>query len=240
MRERAALVEDFAPRTSILWRVDLSYTLPWCALLLWASLDPGSFWFINRVGVSSATQVMCACAILTPFFIPFVVYIPFTQTKGQLNPFAPAPLLSFRLSSLYWKRVVACWLFTLIPFLSVYVLFSLVNSLAFLMEDLVAPVILGGFFLTSTASLALLTSTIAVGLSVRISRSSHFIATAIAGLTVMSPFLFSEMLTGTGFESYLVASAQALVASPAISIFLLLSSLLAGIFFSWLYSHISD
>lgn len=233
-------MENLATRTSILWRVDLGYTLPWCALLLWARLDSGSFWFANSIGVSPAAQVMCACAVLTPFFIPFVVYIPFTQTRGRLNPFAPAPLLSFRLSPLYWKRVIACWLFTLIPFLSVYVLFSLVNSLSFLAEDLVAPVILGSFFLISTASLALLTSTVAVGLSVRISRSSHFTATAIAGLTVMSPFLFSEMLTGTGFESYLVASAQALAASPAVSIFLLLSSLLVGIFFSWLYSHISE
>jgi len=237
MRERVTLLDGFALRTSNLWRIDLGYTLLWWALLLWASLDPGSFWFTSNVAASPASQVMCACAIITPFFIPFVVYFPVTQTKGQLNSFTSTQLLFSKLIKRYWKQVVACWLLTLIPLLSVYVLFALMSLLGFLTKDLVTPIILGLSFITFTVSLTLLTSTVSIGLAMSGSRALHLIATAIAVSAVMLPFLLSEMVTGTRFESHLVRFVQTLGESTALSIFPLLSSLLAGSFFSWLYGR---
>ncbi len=236
MRERVSLLGGFAFRTSNLWRIALAYTLLWWALLLWASLAPGSFWPTGSVAASAASQVMSACAILTPFFIPFVVYFPVTQTKGQLNSSTSTQLLFSKLNR-YWKQVVPCWLLTLIPLLSVYVLFALMSLLGFLTKDLVTPIILGFSFLIFVVALTLLTSTTSIGFAMSDSRALHLIAVAIAVSAVMLPFLLSELVTGTRFESHLVRFVQGLGESTALSIFLLLSSLLVGSFFSWLYRH---
>ena len=58
MRERVSLLDGFALRTSNLWRIGLGYTLLWWALLLWASLAPGTFWPTGNVEASAASQVM--------------------------------------------------------------------------------------------------------------------------------------------------------------------------------------
>ncbi len=238
MRERVSLLDRFALRTSNLWRIGLGYTLLWWALLLWASLAPGSFWPTGNVEASAASQVMCACAILTSFFIPFVVYFPITQTEGHLNSSSSIQLSSSKTSRGYLKQVVACSLLTLIPLLSVYVLFALMSWLGFLTKDLVTPIILGLSFLIFVVALTLLTSTTSIGFAMSGSRGLHRIATAIALSTVILPFILSELVTGTRFESHLVRFVQRLGESPALSILLLLlSSLLVGSFFSWLYGR---
>lgn len=237
MQERVTLLDGFALRTSNLWRIDLAYTLLWLALLLWASLAPGSFWPTGNVEASAASQVMCACAILTALFIPFVVYFPVTQTKGHLNSFPSLQLSSSKTTRGYWRQVVACWLLTLIPLLSVYVLFALMSLLGFLTPDLVTPIILGPSFLIFVVSLMLLASTLSIGLAISGSRALHLVATAIAVSAVTLPFILSELVTGTRFESHLVRLVQGLGESTAPSIFLLLSSLLVGSFFSWLYGR---
>ncbi len=110
MQERVSLLDRFALRPSNLWRIALAYTLLWWALLLWASLAPGSFWPTGNAEASAASHVMSACAVITPFFIPFAVYFPVMQSKGQLNPFTSTQLSSSKTTRGYWKQVVACWL----------------------------------------------------------------------------------------------------------------------------------
>ncbi len=235
MRETAGLWDGFALRTSNLWHIGLAYTLLWWALLLWVSLVPGSFWFTGDIEASPASQIMAACAILTAFLIPFVVYLPVSQTKGNLNSFTSTESSSSKTTRGYWKHVMACWLTTSIPLMSVYVLFALMSLLGFLPKDLVTPIILGISFLVFVLALTLLTSTTSIGLAMSDSRALHLIAMAIAISAVMLPFILSEMVTGTRFESHLVRFVQELGESTAVSIFLLLSSLLMGSFFSWLY-----
>lgn len=237
MRERVSLLDGFELRTTNLWRIGLAYTLLWWALLLWASLAPGSFWFTGNIEASPASQVMAACAILTPLFIPFVVYFPVSQTKANLNSLTSTQLSSSKTTRGYWKGVVACWLTTLIPLLSVYVLFALMSWLGFLTKDLVTPIILGVSFLIFVVALTLLTSTTSIGLAMSDSRPLHLIATAIAVSAVMLPFILSEVVTGSRFESHLVRFVQGLGKSPAILTVPLLSSLLIGSLFSWLYGH---
>jgi hypothetical protein len=234
MQERVSLWDWFALRTSNLWRIGLAYTLLWVALLLWASLAPGSFWFAGNSAASPATQVMCACAILTSFFIPFVVYFPVTQTKGQMGSSSPTQLW-FSKSNSYWKQVVACWLLTLIPLLSVYLLFALMSWSGFLTRDLVTPIVLGFSFLVFVIALTLLTSATSIGLAMSDSRPLHLFATSIALSSVILPFFLSEVVTGTRFEIHLVRFVQRLGESPAIIIVPLLSSLLLGSAFSWRY-----
>jgi hypothetical protein len=180
---------------------------------------------------------MSACAIITPFFIPFVVYFPVTQTKEHLNSFSSVQLPSAKTTRVYLKQVVACSLLTLIPLLSVYVLFALMSRLGFLAKDLVAPIILGLSFLISVVSLTLLTSTLSIGFAMSGSRALYLIATTIEVSAVMLPFLLSELVTGTRFESHLVRFVQTLGESTTLSIFLMLSALLVGSFFSWLYGR---
>ncbi|CAN5864083.1 hypothetical protein BH18ACI4_BH18ACI4_20540 [soil metagenome] len=235
MRERGSLLDGFALRTSNLWRIGLGYTLLWWALLLWASLAPGTFWFTGSIEASPASQVMAACAILTAFFIPFVVYLPVSQTKGHLNSFTSTQSSSPETTRGYWKQVMACWLTTSIPLLSVYVLFALMSFLGFLTKDLITPMILGVSFLIFVLALTLLTSTTSIGLAMSDSRALHLMATTIAFSTVLLPFILSELVTGTRFESHLVRFVQEFGESTAVSIFLLLFSLLVGSFFSWLY-----
>ncbi len=237
MRERVSLLDRCALRTSNLWRIGLGYTALWWVLLLWASLAPGSFWPTGNVEASAASHVMSACAILTPFFIPFVVYFPVTQTEGHLNSFSSIQLSSSRTTRGYLRQVVACSLLTLIPLLSVYVLFALMRWLGFLTKDLVTPIILGLSFLISVVSLTLLTSTLSIGFAMSGSRALYLIATTIALSAVMLPVLLSEMVTGTRFESHLVRFVQGLEESTTLSIFLMLSALLMGSFFSWLYGR---
>jgi len=237
MRERVSLLDGFALRTSNLWRIGLGYTLLWWALLLWASLAPGTFWPTGNVEASAASQVMCAFAILTPFFMAFVVYFPVTQTKGHLNSSSSIQLSSSKTTRGYLKQVVACSLLTLIPLLSVYVLFALMSWLGFLAKDLVTPIILGLSFLVFVVSLTLLTSATSIGFAMRGSRALHLVATTIALSTVMLPFILSELVTGTRFETHLVKFVKTLGESPAVSIFLMLSALLVGSFFPWLYGR---
>lgn len=247
MRERVSLLDRFALRPSNLWRIALAYTLLWWALLLWAIWAPGSFWPTGNAEASAASQVMCACAIITPFFLPFAVYFPVMQSKGfsvshslypttlQLNPFTSTQLSSSKTTRGYWKDVVACWLTTLIPMLGLYALFALMSLLGFLPKDLVTPIILGVSFFIFVVALTLLTSTTSIGLAMSDSRALHFVATTIALSTVLLPFILSELVTGTRFESHVVRFVQGPGESTALSILLLLSSMLVGGFFSWLY-----
>lgn len=235
LRERVSLLDGFELRTSNLRLIGIAYTLLWWALLLWASLVPGSFWFTGSIEASPASQVMVACAILTPFLIPFVVCFPVSQTKRNLSSFNSTQLSSSKTTRGYWKDVVACWLTTLIPMLGVSALFALMSLLGFLPKDLVTPIILGVSFFIFVVALTLLTSTTSIGLAMSDSRVLHLIAVAIAVSAVVLPFILSEMVTGTRFELHLVRFVQGPGESTVLSIFLLLSSLLVGSFFSWLY-----
>ena len=237
MPERVSFLDGFALRTSNLWRIGLGYTLLWWALLLWASLAPGSFWPTGNATASAASHVMSACAIITPLFIPFAVYFPVMQSKGQLKPFTSIQLSSSKTTRVYLKQVVACWLLTLIPLLSVYVLFALMSWLGYLTRDLVTPIILGLSFLIFVVSLTLLTSTLSIGFAMSGSRALYIVATAIEVLAVTLPFLLSELVTGISFESHLVRFVQTLGDSAALSTFPLLAALLLGSFFSRLYAR---
>ena len=237
MPERVSLLDRFALRTSNLWRIGLGYTLLWWALLLWASLAPDSFWPTGNAAASAASHVLAACAIITPLFIPFAVYFPVMQSKGQLNAFTSTRLSSSKTTRVYLKQVVACWLLTLIPLLSVYVLFALMSWLGYLTRDLVTPIILGVSFLSFVVSLTLLASTLSIGFAMSGSRALYLIATAIEVSAVTLPFLLSELVTGTRFEIHLVRFVQALGDTAALSVFPLLASLVFGSFFSRLYGR---
>ncbi len=235
--EQVNLPDPIAPVARSFWRIGLGYALIWWALLLWASLNPKSFWFANNAAVLPATAVMCACALLTPFFISFVVYFPITQTKRRLNSSASVQSSSSKTTRGYLGQVQRCSLLTLIPLLSVYVLFALMSWFGFLTKDFVTPIILGGSLLTFVIPLMLLTSTTAVGLAMSGSRVLHLLATAIAVSTVTLPFILSELVTGSGFETYLIRVVQGVEGSTAPSILLLISSLVVGSFFAWLYGR---
>src|SRR5688572_10056310 len=90
VRERVALLHDVALPLFGLWRSVLAYTLLWWALLLWAGWSTHSVWFPATAVAPAAAQVMCACAILTPLFIPFVVCFPLVQNKR--HPFSSIQL----------------------------------------------------------------------------------------------------------------------------------------------------
>jgi hypothetical protein len=235
--DQDTLLDSVAPQASTFWRIDLGYTLIWSTLLLWAYLNPGSFWFSNTAAVSPASQVMCACALVTPFFIPFVVYFPIFQTKGHFISFASTQLSSSKRTPGYLQQVMACSLLTLIPILSVYVLFIFMNWLGFLGNDPITPIILGRTLLIFALALTLLTSTSAIGLAMSGSRALHLLAMAIAVSTVTLPFILSEMVTGYRFESYLIRIVHGVGESTAPSIFLLLFSLVLGGSFAWLYGR---
>ena len=85
MGARVDLLDGFVLRTTNLRRIGMAYTLLWCALLLWGSLASGSFWFTGNIDASPASQVMAACALLTPLLIPFVVCFPALRTGRNLN-----------------------------------------------------------------------------------------------------------------------------------------------------------
>lgn len=235
-KEAVSIRGRFGLRTSSLWRIGLSYSLVCWALLLWASLAPGSFWLNGTAQASAASQVMAAFAILTAFFIPFNIYFPATQKEGDLNSFNSL-LSSFKTARGYLKQVLVCSLFTLIPFLSVYVMFALMSWVGLITNDLITPIILGRSFLIFVGSLTLLSSTTAVGLAMSGSRALNNIATAIAALTVLLPFLLSKAVTGSTFEDHLVRWVQGLKTSTAISGFLSLIAMLIGSFFSWRFSR---
>lgn len=226
VRERTTSMASVTLQTTNLWLVGLGYTLLWWALLLWANLNPGSLWFASTAAASPASQIMCASAILTPFFIPFVVYFPVTQTKSHSSKTTGGS---------YVKQVLACTFLTSIPLLSVCVLFALMSWLGFLTKDLVTPIIFGRPLLIFVLSLTLLTSTSAIGLAMSTSRSLHLVATAVAVSTVTLPFILSKLVTGSTFESHLVTLVQGVGRSTVPSIFVLLSSLLVGSSFAWLY-----
>jgi hypothetical protein len=236
MREgvSVSILDAFSLRTANLPRIGLAYTLLWLALLLWAILVPGSFWFVGSIEASPAAQIMCACAILTPFLIPFAVYFPVTHTNLLLNSSSPTESL-FSKSQRYWKQVLACWALTLFPLFSVYVLFVLMRFLGFLVDDLVTPAILGFSFLIFVTALTLLTSATSIGLAMSGSRAANLIAMATALSAVILPFILSELVTGARFENHLVRFVKGLGDSTTLSIFLLLLSLLVGSVFSSLH-----
>ena len=236
MRERPTLRDRFALQTSNLWWIDLGYTLLWSALLVWARLDPASFWFTSPVTASRTSQVMCACAMLTPFFIPFVVYFPISKDKRHLKSFSSLQLSSSRTMPAYLQQVASCFLLTLVPVVSVYVLLALTSWFSST-NDLVPPIIPARSFLTFLVSLALFTSTTSVGLAMSGSRVLHLVATAIAASVTVLPFLLSKMVTGTDFLSHLVRLVQTAQASTSLSLFLAVSSLLLGSLFFSLYGR---
>jgi hypothetical protein len=233
MRERVALLDDVVLPTFGLWRSVLAYTLLWWALLLWAGWTTRSAWFAGVAAAPAAAQVMCASAILTPLFIPFVVCFPLIQTRR--HPFSSVRLTFSKTTHEYIRKVVSCSLLTLVPLSSVYVLFALMNWLGLVTDGPVTHILLGRSFLIFDVSLVLLTSTTAIGLALSRSRVLHLLATAVAVSTVTSPFILSELVTGTGFLSHLVTLVQAVGNSTAPSGVLLLVSLLTGSSFSLLH-----
>jgi hypothetical protein len=232
IRERVASVDDVALPTFGLWLSVLAYALLWWALLLWAGTT-GSAWFAGDAAAPAASQVMCACAILTPLFIPFVFFFPLIQTRRHL--FTSTQFSSSKTTRGYIRQVASCSLLTLVPLLSVYVLFALMNWTGLTTNGLVTSILLGRSFLIFDVSLVLLTSTTAIGLALSDSRILHFLATTIAVSTVTLPFILSKIVTGTGFLSHIVTFVQAVGNSTAPSGVLLLASLLTGSCFSWLY-----
>lgn len=218
-------------KTSNLWLVDVSYTVLWCALLLWASFSPRSFWVAGPEPLSRVSQIMSVCAIVTPLFIPFAIYFPAMQADLSVDSTASIQ------SHVYLRRVAVCFLLTLIPILSAYLLVAFMNWLGMRGWARVTPTIFGNSFLSFVVSFTLVTSTTAVGLGMSRSRRLHLIALAIALLVVVLPFLLSEMVTGTNFLQHSIRLVQAVEASISFSIFLLFFSLITGGFFSWLYGH---
>lgn len=216
-------------KTSSLWVIGLGYTVLWCALLLWANFSPSSFWFVGPEASSPVSQIMSACAIVTPLFIPFALYFPSMRADSSSD------LIASKQLHLYLKYVAVCFLLTSIPILTAYLLVALMNWLGVRSLDRIFPTVFGSPFLIFVVASSLVTSTIAVGLGMSRSRTLHLVALAIALLVVVLPFLLSEMVTGTNFFQYSIRLVQAIEASTSFSVFLLLSSLITGGFFSWLY-----
>lgn len=229
---RARLTDQFVLRSISLRRIGFVFSMTCWILLIWASLNKHSFWFAHTALASPAAQMMSAFAVLTPFFLPFVIYVPVVQTKLYLNSSA-IQSSSAETSRSYLKQLGLCFSFTLIPLLFVYALFALMSWFGFIAKDFIALIILGPSFFSFVISLTLLTSTSASGVALTTSRALHLVATVMAVLTVTLPFAFSEVMTGSSFESHLIMVVQGVAKSPAPSSVLLFSALLVGSFFAW-------
>lgn len=223
-RPDGTIINDSEPQSFRLWTIDLGYAGLWCAMMLWAKLDPGSFRFSSGGMSSPISQVMGACATLTPLFIPFVVYYPIAAGKWRLKSFSS--LAQLRVGQLYLKPVLTCFLLTLTPLLSVYLLFSLMVQLD-PTNDLV-PSVPAWFFLTFIVFLSLLLSLTSVGLAMSNNRISHLIAIVLATSAVVLPFVLSELVTGRSFLSQAVKFIQAVQASTILTLLPLLLSILLG------------
>lgn len=237
MSEPVTLPDTAVLPASNLWWIDLCYTLLWSTLLLWASSTPNTLWFNGGAPASYASQVMAACAILTPLIIPFVVYFPLAQATGHRNYLPSLQLSLAKTIRGYLKQVVICYLLSSVPLLSVYVLFVLMSRFGFLANDFLTPILLGRSFVIFVASVTLLTSTLSIGLAASGLRTLQLVATAIAVAAVTLPFILSGLVTGTRFENHLIRFVQALEGFPGVSIVLWVASLLAASFFCWLFGR---
>lgn len=226
-RSEGTIIDDTRSKTFSLWSVDLGYSLLWCAMLLWAKLKPGSFRFSSGATTSPISQIMCACAMLTPLFIPFVVYYLVTAGKRRLSSFSPVG--PARTGPVYLKEVSICFLLTVTPLLSAYLLFNVIVRLE--PTTNLVPSLPVWFFLTFVVFLSLLTSLTSVALAYSDNGVSPLIAQVLATFAVLLPFVLSQLVTGASFLSHGVRFIQAVQASTVLTLLpLFLSALMGSLF----------
>lgn len=211
-----------------------------CGFILWAGLAPDSTWLAHSIipELSPVSQVVGSFLFLTPLLMPFVGYMSLIQSERQGNSFRFLRALPIRPQTLFWVRIICCWVLTLIPALSYYLVLGFMQALDLLAQDKFLPVLLSTRFCLLIVTLAWLVSTISVGLGMNVNpQFLPFTVTVIGSALVLFPFVFSRLIIGIDSQVILVKLARTLGTMGGVSLVLALLSLMLGAILSWLFGY---
>ncbi len=219
-------------------RVSIFYTAGVCAAILGTGLVPDFSLFSvpGLTGISPASQLFTALAVANTLLIPFAGYMFMIQGERQTGSFVLYRTLPIEILPLFWGRVFSCWMLSMIPIASSYILFVFMHVSGLLAEDSLTAILLGISFPVFIISLCWLTSTTAVGMAVNInSQMLPFVVTSIGVFLVLVPFLFRRVFVSLRFEQIIIEIVEKFGALLGASVFLLLMSLLIGGLCAWLF-----
>ena len=221
-------------------RVSIIYTAAVCAALLAAGFAPDFFLFSahNTTGIAPASQVFTLLAFANTILIPFVGYMFIIQGERQTGSFILYRTLPIEIGLLFWSRIFSCWLLSMIPVASSYILFIIMYASGLLAEDFLTAMLLGVDAPIFLMALAWFTSATAVGLAVNINpQVLPFVVTSIAMFLVFASLSFRRIFVSLKLEQIITEIAEIFGAFRVASIFLFLMSLLIGGFCAWLFQR---
>lgn len=215
-------------------RLGITYVPLICAVVIWAAISPGSVPLADPQ-LGGVEQVFIPLAITNSFLLPFGFYMNIIQGERRTGSFVLYRTLPIDLGTLFWSRVLSCWLLSLIPTLISYILLVFVRPFTEPGSYSLTTGPLNINFLIFLIVLHWFTSTLAVGLALNVNPSMlPLVVTAMVVCVVIFPFVFSKKVAGIDSKHILIRLAQSLGFLPSASILLaLLSALAGGLFFWW-------
>lgn len=205
-----------------------------CIAVIWAAYSPESIPFADP-GLGSVEQIFIPLAITNSFLLPFGFYMNIIQGERRTGSFVLYRILPIDLGTLFWSRVLSCWLLCLILILIPYLLFVFIRLFVGPDSYSFATDLLGIRFLLFLIILNWFTSTLAVGLALNINPGMlPLVVTAVTVCIVIFPIVLSKSVAGIDSRHILIRLAQSIGLLPSASLLLaLLSALAGGLFFFW-------
>jgi hypothetical protein len=170
--------------------------------------------------------------IMTPLVV-FMFMIQNEKTHGSFPLYRTLPV---GCHTLFWSRVLSCWLLSAVCVSLLYLFYILYLALGLISRDALTPVLLGFPYILLLLSLSIFSSACSVALAFNISpQLLPTIVTVISAIVVVVPLIFSSRVAGIDGQEALANYFARYGVFGGFSLALLSFSLLIGGLGSWAF-----
>lgn len=186
--------------------------------------------------ISGTSQFFLLFSVTGPVMVPvltFMFLIQGEKTNGSFLVYRTIPVSCY---TLFWSRVLSCWLLAITCELMLYLIYCLFLLFGIIREDVLTPTLFGLSYIFLLFSLSIFASTCSIALTFNVQpQLLPTVVTVISVLILIVPLILSDRVAGFDGQSAVVSYFTRYGVAGGISFALLLLSLLIGGLGSWVF-----
>ena len=186
--------------------------------------------------ISGTSQLFLLFSLMGAVMVPVLTFMFLIQSEKTGGSFLVYRMIPVSCYTLFWSRVLSCWLLAASCELMLYVFYGLSLLFGIVGTDTLTPVLFGFSYIFLLFSLCVFASTCTIALTFNVAPQLLPTAiTAISVFTVIIPFIFSERVAGFDGQDMISSCFTRDGVIGGIPFVLLLLSLLIGGLGSWAF-----
>ena len=186
--------------------------------------------------ISSTSQFFLLFSMMGAMIVPVLTFMFLIQAEKTNGSFLVYRTIPVSCHTLFWSRVLSCWLLAMSCELMLYLFYGLFLLFGIVDADALTPTIFGFSYIFLLFSLCVFVSVCSIALTFNVPAQLLPIAvTALSVFMVIIPFIFSERVAGFDGQGAILSYFIRYGVMGGVSFILLLLSLLIGGLGSWAF-----